>query len=43
MAATKPVPQLGTLMASVRNCDQDCVLVWKFDRFARSTIEAVVH
>ena len=30
-------PQLGTLMASARNRDLDCVLVWKFDRFARST------
>ena len=24
-------------MAAVRNHDIDCVLVWKFDRFARST------
>lgn len=24
-------------MASVRNREVDCVLVWKFDRFARST------
>ena len=30
-------PQLGALMASARNRDLDCVLVWKFDRFARST------
>ena len=30
-------PQLGKLMASARNRDLDCVLVWKFDRFARST------
>jgi DNA invertase Pin-like site-specific DNA recombinase len=30
-------PQLNALMASVRNRDVDCVLVWKFDRFARST------
>lgn len=30
-------PQLGTLMATARNRDLDCVLVWKFDRFARST------
>ena len=30
-------PQLGALMASVRNLEVDCVLVWKFDRFARST------
>jgi DNA invertase Pin-like site-specific DNA recombinase len=30
-------PQLNALMASVRNREIDCVLVWKFDRFARST------
>ena len=30
-------PQLNALMASVRNLEVDCVLVWKFDRFARST------
>jgi DNA invertase Pin-like site-specific DNA recombinase len=30
-------PQLNALMASARNHDLDCVLVWKFDRFARST------
>lgn len=30
-------PQLGALMASARNRELDCVLVWKFDRFARST------
>ena len=30
-------PQLGALMTSVRNREVDCVLVWKFDRFARST------
>jgi DNA invertase Pin-like site-specific DNA recombinase len=30
-------PQLNALMASARNRDLDCVLVWKFDRFARST------
>ncbi len=30
-------PQLSALMASVRNREVDCVLVWKFDRFARST------
>jgi DNA invertase Pin-like site-specific DNA recombinase len=30
-------PQLGALMVSARNRDLDCVLVWKFDRFARST------
>ncbi len=29
-------PQLGALMASARNREIDCVLVWKFDRFARS-------
>ena len=30
-------PQLRALMASVRRLEVDCVLVWKFDRFARST------
>lgn len=30
-------PRLGALMASARNHEVDCVLVWKFDRFARST------
>lgn len=30
-------PQLNALMASVRDREVDCVLVWKFDRFARST------
>jgi len=30
-------PQLGALMTAVRNREYDCVLVWKFDRFARST------
>ncbi|MBD8555171.1 recombinase family protein [Rhizobium sp. CFBP 8762] len=30
-------PRLNALMASVRNRQVDCVLVWKFDRFARST------
>jgi DNA invertase Pin-like site-specific DNA recombinase len=30
-------PQLNALMASVRNREIDCVVVWKFDRFARST------
>ena len=29
-------PQLNALMASVRDREVDCVLVWKFDRFARS-------
>ena len=29
--------QLNALMGSVRNFEFDCVLVWKFDRFARST------
>lgn len=29
-------PQLNALMAAVRNREIDCVLVWKFDRFARS-------
>ena len=30
-------PQLNALMIAARNRDIDCVLVWKFDRFARST------
>ena len=30
-------PQLNALMTSVRNRQVDCVLVWRFDRFARST------
>ena len=30
-------PQLNALVAAVRNHEIDCVLVWKFDRFARST------
>jgi DNA invertase Pin-like site-specific DNA recombinase len=30
-------PQLKALMAAARNHEIDCVLVWKFDRFARST------
>ena len=30
-------PQLNALMTAVRNREVDCVLVWKFDRFARST------
>lgn len=30
-------PQLNALMAATRNREIDCVLVWKFDRFARST------
>ena len=30
-------PQLNALMVAVRNQEIDCVLVWKFDRFARST------
>jgi DNA invertase Pin-like site-specific DNA recombinase len=29
-------PQLQALMRAARNRDFDCVLVWKFDRFARS-------
>jgi DNA invertase Pin-like site-specific DNA recombinase len=29
-------PQLQELMRAARNHDFDCVLVWKFDRFARS-------
>ena len=31
------VPQLNALMVAARNQEIDCVLVWKFDRFARST------
>ena len=30
-------PQLNALMAVARNQEIDCVLVWKSDRFARST------
>jgi len=30
-------PQLDALMKAARNYEIDCVLVWKFDRFARST------
>lgn len=30
-------PQLNALMKAARNHEFDCVLVWKFDRFARST------
>ena len=30
-------PQLSALMTTARNREIDCVLVWKFDRFARST------
>jgi DNA invertase Pin-like site-specific DNA recombinase len=30
-------PQLNALMLAARNREIDCVLVWKFDRFARST------
>jgi len=30
-------PQLNALMAAARKREFDCVLVWKFDRFARST------
>lgn len=29
-------PRLNALMAAARNREIDCVLVWKFDRFARS-------
>src|ERR1700722_1368904 len=35
-------PQLDALMAAVRNHEIDCVLVWKFDRFARSTRHLLV-
>jgi DNA invertase Pin-like site-specific DNA recombinase len=30
-------PKLNALMTAARNHEIDCVLVWKFDRFARST------
>lgn len=30
-------PGLSALMTAARNREVDCVLVWKFDRFARST------
>jgi DNA invertase Pin-like site-specific DNA recombinase len=30
-------PRLNALMTATRNREFDCVLVWKFDRFARST------
>jgi DNA invertase Pin-like site-specific DNA recombinase len=30
-------PQLNALMTAARGHEIDCVLVWKFDRFARST------
>ncbi len=30
-------PQLNALMTAARGREIDCVLVWKFDRFARST------
>ena len=29
-------PQLNALMTAARKREIDCVLVWKFDRFARS-------
>lgn len=29
-------PQLNRLMKAARNLEFDCILVWKFDRFARS-------
>ncbi len=34
--------QLNALMAAARNQEIDCVLVWKFDRFARSTRHLLV-
>src|SRR6202035_1410569 len=30
-------PRLNALMSAARNHEIDCVLVWKFDHFARST------
>ena len=35
-------PQLNALMVAARNREFDCVLVWKFDRFARSTRHLLV-
>src|SRR5271165_2942022 len=35
-------PRLNALMTAVRNREIDCVLVWKFDRFARSTRHLLV-
>src|SRR5271165_2348948 len=35
-------PHLSALMTAVRNREIDCVLVWKFDRFARSTRHLLV-
>ena len=35
-------PKLNALMTAVRNREIDCVLVWKFDRFARSTRHLLV-
>ena len=35
-------PQLNALMTAARNREIDCVLVWKFDRFARSTRHLLV-
>ena len=35
-------PQLNAVMAAARNQEIDCVLVWKFDRFARSTRHLLV-
>lgn len=35
-------PQLNALMTAARNRELDCVLVWKFDRFARSTRHLLV-
>ena len=35
-------PQLNALTAAARNQEIDCVLVWKFDRFARSTRHLLV-
>ena len=32
-------PQLNELMSDVRKCKFDGVLIWRFDRFARNTVE----
>jgi Resolvase, N terminal domain len=35
-------PQLNALMAAALNREIDCILVWKFNRFARSTRHLLV-
>jgi DNA invertase Pin-like site-specific DNA recombinase len=41
-AVGRAAPQLYALMSAARNREIDCVLVWKFDRFARSTRHLLV-